>query len=118
MVGTRGWTLPGSPLFTEERDRRVYQRECLRLGHALQSLEEKRSMPLVALIHFPPVMSGGEPTCFTRLLESRGCAICLYGHLHGKDRHSAFEGVLNGVHYRLVSCDHVGFSPVLVELEE
>jgi predicted phosphohydrolase len=117
VVGTRGWTIPGSPMFEEQRDRRVYNRECLRLENALSSLGNSNRKPIVALLHFPPLMSQGEPTCFTRILERYGASICLFGHLHGEDRRWAFEGLLNGVRYRMVSCDHINFSPALIELK-
>jgi len=117
VVGTRGWIIPKSPMFEEQHDRRVYNRECLRLENAFRSLGEINKKPIIALLHFPPVMSEGDPTCFTRILERWGAYTCLFGHLHGEDRRTAFEGVLNGVQYRLVSCDHIGFSPVPIDLD-
>jgi predicted phosphohydrolase len=41
--------------------------------------------------------------------------LCVYGHLHGRHAHrSAFEGVRNGITYRLIACDRLDFQPVQV----
>ena len=40
---------------------------------------------------------------------------CYYGHLHGRQNFKlAFEGEYKGVDFRLISCDRVGFMPVLI----
>ncbi len=117
VVGTRGWLIPGSTMFEEQQDRKIYNRECIRLENAFRSLGHNSSRPIVALLHFPPMMKDEKTTCFTRILENYGASICLFGHLHGEDRSSAFEGVREGVRYYLVSCDHTNFSPVLIDLK-
>ena len=45
------------------------------------------------------------------LLERYGVKTCCYGHLHGPSHRLAVEGDQNGVDYRLVSADFVGFQP-------
>jgi predicted phosphohydrolase len=71
----------------------------------------------IALFHYPPFRAGGVPeSAFTRILEDAGCRHCLFGHLHAPaEWERVFQGERRGVEYRLVSCDALGFAPLLVE---
>ena len=40
---------------------------------------------------------------------------CYYAHLHGGSIKGAINGARNGIDYRLVSADGVGFDPVLID---
>jgi len=44
-----------------------------------------------------------------------GAKHCVYGHLHAHGIASGFRGEKNGVNYHLVSCDALGFAPVLID---
>jgi predicted phosphohydrolase len=113
IAGGRGWTLPGDEYFTDE-DERIYRREVERIRLSLESLEGKRYERLLAALHFPPMNSRHESTEVTGLLERYGVEVCIYGHLHGDGIRAGFEGVRNGVRYKLLSADSVGFVPVEV----
>ena len=65
------------------------------------------------MVHFPPVGPSGEPTEASRMLEDAGVEICVFGHLHGPDI-SWEDREIRGVHYFLVSCDKIDFTPRLV----
>ena len=68
------------------------------------------------------VLKGGKETArmvgyrpkeeILELLERYGVELCCYGHLHGGSRRLALEGRIGGVEYRLLSADHVDFTPV------
>jgi uncharacterized protein len=111
IVGGRGWTIPGDEYFREE-DTKIYARELERLKLSFASLAGKRYEHLLAALHFPPMNSRGEPSEVTELLERHGVEVCIYGHLHGEGIASGFNGVRNGIRYRLVSADSVDFCPV------
>ena len=49
-----------------------------------------------------------------RLLEEYDVRKCFYGHLHGGSHGLAIEGLWNGVEFKLVSADKLGFSPYTV----
>jgi predicted phosphohydrolase len=71
--------------------------------------------PLIAAIHYPPFAANQAPTAYSELLEQFRVQLCVYGHLHGRRAHrTAFEGLRNGVMYRLIACDHLDFKPVRV----
>ncbi len=113
VYGARGWLCPGSaPL--EEDDRRIYERELLRLELSLKDGERRlkgRAGPIwrVAMLHYPPFADKSLSTEVTALLSRYGVSDAVYGHLHGPGLSGAFSGELCGVRYHQVSCDGLGF---------
>lgn len=111
VAGTRGWTCPGSAAFLPE-DQKIYDREVLRLGLSLSGLPNDGCR--IAMLHYPPFNENRAPSGFSGLLEDAGVSLAVYGHLHGRSCKGGFEGVRNGVEYKLVSADHIGFRPKLI----
>lgn len=112
ICGTRGWLVPGHPLFNPETDERVYRREALRLERTLKQLAEIRqgTEPVIVMLHFPPALPG-ELSAFVELMLKYGVNRCYYAHLHGQDRLKALEGSHWGMEFHLVSGDHLAFRP-------
>lgn len=74
--------------------------------------------PPMAMFHYPPYRMGSRESAFTRILEDAGCSHCVFGHLHlGKEWERVFQGEEGGVKYRLVSCDALEFTPLLLEAD-
>lgn len=115
VTGTRGWTLPGTPGYDPERDERIFRRELGRLRRGLEALDALSPRRRLVMLHYPPIWPGVLDNDVTRLLRSFLVDECVFGHLHGDDLALAFEGTLDGVRYRLVSCDHVDFTPVALD---
>lgn len=120
VAGSRGWLLPENPESKKE-DEKIYLREVGRLRRSLQdslSMYEKtegessRPVRKIAMLHYPPVYDPERSNGFTDALEEYGFEICLYGHLHGRGHQKAFNGVRNGVEYRLIAADYLQFDPV------
>ena len=40
---------------------------------------------------------------------------CFYGHLHGKTINYAFNGVSDGIKYKLISADAIDFCPYIID---
>ena len=120
ICGSRGWILPSDPDFSAD-DRKIYERELIRLELSLSAAKrlaerEGGSKPIIAMLHFPPMMREGNPTGFSALLEKYSVSHCLYGHLHGSLAWEVgFKGERNGVKYDLVSADALRFEPALIE---
>lgn len=119
IVGTRGWNPPGrtdNPKAKySEKDRKVYEREVGRLKLSIEHAQRRGGWErLWAMIHYPPVYSFGLVTDFVPLLEEAGVELCIYGHLHGRDLKSGFEGRRGPIEYRMVSVDHVDMTPQLI----
>ncbi|SIS61954.1 metallophosphoesterase [Alicyclobacillus vulcanalis] len=110
FAGTRGWTLPHHPSYVREQDEAILKREILRLELSLKTAI-KHGKPIVCLMHYPPVDPEHGPSAFHELLVSYGVRGCVYGHLHGPAHRFAFNGVIDGVHYQLVSSDYLQFAP-------
>ena len=109
LCGTRGW------FFEEERgtehDRKIMLRE---IGRLEASLKAAGGGEKLAFLHYPPKYMNYECPEILEMLERYGVHECYYGHIHGKGCYSAFQGVKNGVQFRLVSADYVNFTPVKV----
>lgn len=109
ICGTRGW------FYEEERsgqhDEKVFKRELIRLEASLSSAGD---LPKVVFLHYPPKYKGYECKEILALLEKYQVRRCFYGHLHGASHGLAMEGVWDGVDFKLVSADRLGFKPWLV----
>jgi predicted phosphohydrolase len=116
VCGSRGWTCPGSAAWEGETDRKIYERELIRLRLSLDAAKRLLAPgdTLVAMLHYPPFDERSGQSGFTALLEEYGVDIAVYGHLHGLSPGAAFEGVRGSVEYSMVSCDYIGFRPKLI----
>lgn len=111
ICGTRGW------FFEEERhgahDAKVFHRELMRLEASLKSAGEREK---VVFLHYPPRYRGYTCEPIIELLQQYGVRRCFYGHLHGDSHKLAMEGLWDGIEYRLVAADYIGFQPFTVIL--
>ena len=109
LCGTRGW------FYEEERgnahDKKIMLREIGRLEASLKAAGDREK---IAFLHYPPKYMGYECTEILELLERYGVKECYYGHIHGKGCYAAFQGEKNSVRFKLVSADHLLFSPIKV----
>ncbi|WP_273365209.1 metallophosphoesterase [Alicyclobacillus herbarius] len=115
FCGTRGWLLPSHPQFQPDRDEALYRREQERLRLSLRAAADFE-LPIVCMLHYPPLSHLGEDTRFTSLLSEFGVQLCIYGHLHHSAHRYRFEGEKDGVSYLLVSADYLQFQPRLLPL--
>ena len=109
ICGSRGWTCPGSPDFTE-KDNKIYLREAERFKLCFAQTAKVRGEGdrLIAMIHYPPYSLKNCETLFTQLFEENKVDFAVFGHLHG-EAYFPFRSNKNGVEYVLTSCDKVGF---------
>ena len=107
--GTRGWNIPGSGVFSEEKDRKIYEREKLRLQLSLNGFQEGGENYL--MLHFPPFTEKDTHSEITEMIESSPVKHVVYGHLHGIAGKDAFEGEQNGVFYHFTAADKLNFVP-------
>ncbi len=114
IVGSRGWTCPGSADYTEQ-DQKLYLREAERFrlafkdGNKLFAEGDKK----IALIHYPPFNVKKEDTLFTQLFEENKVDKAVFGHIHGSF-YFPLKTEKNGIEYILASCDKVGFRLVKI----
>lgn len=114
ICGSRGWLLPSSDNFNAD-DAAIYRREGLRLEASLEAARQAGYSDIIAALHYPPLYDVANESVFAELLERYGVRHCVFGHIHGSDASMVFEGIRNGITYKLVSCDTQGFTPQLVK---
>ena len=118
VCGTRGWIFPTEEQPLDEANQKIFNREVQRLRIALEAahhLAENR--PIVAMMHYPPLLAGQKDTAFTGILEEYRVHTVVYGHLHGQGIQSGFTGEYHGIRYYLVSCDSIGFDPLEITVD-
>ena len=114
ICGTRGWICPGTAGF-DEHDRKIYERELLRLKFSLEEAKSMGAGYIIGALHYPPTNDRMQHSGFTELLSRYGARQCVYGHLHGEDAfRNGFQGMMDGVQYRLVSLDYLGCRPLKI----
>ncbi|MCL2817967.1 MAG: metallophosphoesterase, partial [Clostridiales bacterium] len=116
VCGCRGWNIPGEAEWLAD-DEKIYRRELLRLEMALND-GSKHGLPLVAMLHFPPLLRDIRESGFMELLRRFQVKMCVYGHLHGPGIKNAVEGDVGGTEFCLSSMDHLRFMPRLLWQEE
>ena len=110
LCGSRGWFYDAQT----DADMKVLNREAGRLRTSLQGAVREGYTP-VAFLHYPPIYNGMECHEITDVLHEFGVQLCFYGHIHGGSAAKrAFEGEHDGILYRLIACDHIGFTPLHV----
>ncbi len=109
ICGTRGWFFEED--HGSEHDKKVFQRELLRMEASLQSAGE---LPKLVFLHYPPKYKGYECKEILQLLEKYDVRRCFYGHLHGPSHALAMEGVWDGIDFKLVAADKLDFMPYKV----
>lgn len=123
ICGSRGWVCPGDMAFSEEKDRKIYDREVLRLKMALddavkqeQSVNCDGAIPrIIGVLHYPPTNDSLQNSDFTKAFAAAGASQVVYGHLHGTGKYKrGLQGYMNGVKYSLVSLDYLSCLPKLI----
>ena len=110
ICGTRGWTVPEKEGEQSAEDKKIFDREIIRLELSLKAGEKLRlnGEKLICMIHYPPFNSKTEDSAFTSLFEKYNVDKVIYGHLHGKGGRTIIHTNKNGIDYYLTSCDKVG----------
>lgn len=110
ICGTRGWSYDCS----SQENIKILNREVGRLTLSIEQAQ-KYNCEIIAFLHYPPVFSGYECTEIIDVLRKYNIKKCYYGHIHGKRiANKAVVGSYKGVDFHMISCDQIGFSPVLV----
>jgi len=109
LCGTRGWWYEDD--FDDRHDEKVFRREVGRLRTSLEAAGDREKL---VFLHYPPRYKNYEVPEILDLFREFGVKQCYYGHLHGYSHTLALEGEHEGVEYRLISGDYLGFRPRLI----
>lgn len=117
ITGTRGWMIESKDSIEGSENRKIYEREKLRIQMCIDKLKEAdpdHAKKHILMIHYPPITAKQSFTEFASMIARGGVDICVYGHLHGKSHQKAFEGDFEGTRFICTSADFVGFKPVKI----
>lgn len=114
--GTRGWQLPDGKIKFTQEDKKLVDREIIRLDLSLSSAktlkeklekENEETYTIVSLIHYPPFNAVKMNNEFTALFEKYDAKAVVYGHIHSYPARKEKITEINGVRYYLTSCDQI-----------
>ena len=108
ICGTKGY--PDN--LTKADDERLYQRELSRLSLSIEKAKKLNPDKIIVMLHYPPDIHSD----FAQIMQENGVSVCVYGHLHGQSTKNAFRGLHRGIMYELVSCDHLKFNPIKIDI--
>lgn len=110
ICGTRGW------FYEEEKgtdhDKKILNRELMRLEASLKAAGDSEKK--YCFLHYPPRYNSYVCGEITELMKKYGVSKCYYGHIHGKGHDLAVEGYVDGIEYKMVSADYLGFTPIKI----
>lgn len=113
IAGSRGWFYDDSA----EADKKVILREAGRLRTSLQEAS-KLEGELIAFLHYPPLSENQRCEEILSVLSEFDVKRCFFGHLHGFVAPQNADITYNGISFKLISADHLGFCPRLITKNE
>lgn len=113
FIGTRGWLSPKSSEFSESTDRKIYNRELMRLELSFNSVKNKEK-EIICLFHYPPVEKDRTLNDFGLFAKEHNIKIVLYGHLHAHSLNNVVDEVVDGIEFHCLSADYLKFIPRLI----
>ena len=113
LCGTRGW--PFEEDFSDPHNEKIFRRELLRLEASLKLGAAQDPEEIICFLHYPPLYANFRCGPMIELMQKYGVRRCIYGHLHSDSLRWAVEGMHEGIEWRLVSGDHVDFTPVFLK---
>ena len=107
IVGTRGWQDDDNT-----QDKKILKRENIRLELSIKDGIEKygEDKEIIVCMHYPPFNNYKESEMnFIATMKKYNVKTCIYGHLHGEAGKEAKQGEIDGIDFKLASCDQVEF---------
>lgn len=111
LAGSRGWFFDD----TAGADKKVLLREAGRVDASLKEAEQT-GLPVVLFLHYPPVTTEAVCSEMMEVIHRHHVTRCYYGHIHKAGSYKAVNGIVQGVEFRCVSCDMLGFSPLQIRI--
>ena len=107
ICGSRLWTTPEPNKTQTDEDKKIYDREYIRLKMSLDAAAKLRGEgeKLIVMTHYPPFNSRFNRSIFTDLITQYSPDAVVYGHLHGSGCRCERIIDIDGIKYYLTSCD-------------
>ena len=107
ICGSRGWFFDD-----KESSKKVILREAARLDTSITKAKETGKTPLVFL-HYPVYFNDQVSVEMLEVLKKHEIFEVWHGHIHGSGKQSLQYSYEN-IKFNLISCDCIGFEPVLI----
>jgi len=109
ICGTRAWTVPENLAQQTAEDKKIFDRELIRLEMSLKEASKLRTdnEKIVCMTHYPPFNSRFENSPFTDMMEKYDVDAAIYGHLHGSSSRYAAVVTKGEIKFYLTSCDYL-----------
>ncbi len=109
ICGTRGWIFENG----QQQDEKVILREAGRLKASLDYMKSDKEK--IVFLHYPTIYQEQRANHIINTLKEYNIKRCFYGHLHGKTINYAFNGISDGIKYKLISRDALDFCPYIID---
>lgn len=109
LAGSRGW------FFDDKSDDavKVLNREAARVERSLQQAAQS-GKEIILFLHYPPVTTDNSCDEIMNVIKKYNVKRCYYGHIHKAGSFKAVNGTVDGITFRCVSCDILGFVPLKI----
>ena len=111
ICGARGWQSVDS-LEDKKITKREIERLKLSIKHAKDTYGEEKE--IIVMMHYPPFLDDIDGESFIRVMKENNIKKCIYGHLHSVKEESLQQGGIDGIEFKLVSCDYLDFMPIKI----
>ncbi|MGN0534378.1 MAG: metallophosphoesterase [Eubacterium sp.] len=108
VCGSRGWFFDSD----DAKDEKVLSREAGRIQLSIDSATQEEK---IVFLHYPPITENDTCSEILEVLKKNGIKKCYYGHLHGMAARFAVDGEAEGIDFKLISADRLGFTPYLIK---
>jgi len=109
ICGTRGWFYEEET--HGEHDKKIMNRELMRLEASLKAAGEREKL---CFLHYPPRYNDYVCWEIVELFRKYDVKLCCYGHIHSLGHRFAINGIVDGVDFKMVSADYIGFKPLKI----
>ncbi|MDD6735431.1 MAG: serine/threonine protein phosphatase, partial [Clostridiales bacterium] len=93
-----------------EEDKKIYEHELLRLKMSVESAAYPDN--IILFTHYPPILRSFRSNKMVDFMKHYNIHKSVFGHIHLSGAKNVVEGDIDGIEYRLVSCDYSEFMPV------
>lgn len=114
ICGTRGWIVEGTERKFTDHDKKIFEREKIRLNLSIEEAKKAGYEKIIVMIHYPPTSETLKNSDFTEMFREYGVLKVVYGHLHNAKAEWILNGVRDDIEYILTSCDFIDFKPIKI----
>ncbi|WP_297438804.1 metallophosphoesterase [uncultured Clostridium sp.] len=114
ICGTRGWIVEGTQRKFTEHDKKIFEREKIRLRLSLDAAKKKGFEKIIVMIHYPSTSETLKDSDFTEIFKEYNVSKVIYGHLHNANEAWVLNEERDGIEYILTSCDFIDFKPLKI----